>query len=747
MPTLSIREIYEAARSAGFTPHQAVTWTAIAMAESGGRTGALNDRGEYSMGLWQINVNADPARRTRWGNLNDPEANARAAYEISRQGRDMRPWTTTHDRNKGTRADYRTYLDDVEKETGVAGDPRGVSGYGAKLPPPLTQSQYDKIDTGQPLDPQVGADTDVSADTVDPPATPAPPVQQDTDADGLTDEFERLAGTKIDVADTDADGLSDGYEGVISRTDPLKADTDADGTPDAVEVAQGTDAGRLLGVAGVVGEGIFAENVRDGVDDADADGLSDHTEKLIGTDAKEADTDGDQLSDAMEASLGTNPLLADTDADGLTDGLEIQHGSDPLQTMGPFGQPIKLPAWTMEGAAQALAAEQTAKQGVAEPAGKLTDGGRRVGVSPSTPQTEGDRAESRAGVLGIRDTDAGSAAGADPAGVAGLGVGANGAANRVGPGSSGAVAAAGGVSAGAGGVAAAGGTAGPQGVAGGNGNTYAIDSGRPLDANRLPGAAEKDPDTDRDGLTDAFEKLAGTNAKVADTDRDGLSDGYEALVSRTDPLAADTDRDEVPDAQEIALGTDAGTLPGVAGVQGAGKYAENVRNGITDTDRDGLSDRLEKLVGTNAKKADTDGDQLSDAMEGSLGTDPLKADTDADGVADGVEVQFGSDPLSAASVLGVGGPGGPPGGAPVSGAPAGGAPAGAPVGAGVGATIGQSGAPDGLGGGLGAGLGQADGIGVGASVTGPGGVPGVAPGGAPGVPSGQGDASELLDLS
>src|SRR6478735_2646972 len=136
--TLSIREIYDAARSAGFTPHQAVTWTAIAMAESGGRTGALNSKGEYSVGLWQ-------------GNVNDPEANARAAYAISLHGRDMRPWTTTHDRNKGSRADYRTYLDKVEKEIGVAGDPRGVHGYGSKMLSPLAESQYDKIDSGTPL--------------------------------------------------------------------------------------------------------------------------------------------------------------------------------------------------------------------------------------------------------------------------------------------------------------------------------------------------------------------------------------------------------------------------------------------------------------------------------------------------------------------------------------------------------------------------------------------------------------------
>ena len=38
----------------------AVTWTAIAMAESGGNTGAHNPRGEDSRGLWQINV--DPAQ-------------------------------------------------------------------------------------------------------------------------------------------------------------------------------------------------------------------------------------------------------------------------------------------------------------------------------------------------------------------------------------------------------------------------------------------------------------------------------------------------------------------------------------------------------------------------------------------------------------------------------------------------------------------------------------------------------------
>jgi len=53
---LSIRSIYEAALSAGVTFQQAVTWTSIALAESGGSTKALNNHGEYWVGLCKVNV-------------------------------------------------------------------------------------------------------------------------------------------------------------------------------------------------------------------------------------------------------------------------------------------------------------------------------------------------------------------------------------------------------------------------------------------------------------------------------------------------------------------------------------------------------------------------------------------------------------------------------------------------------------------------------------------------------------------
>ncbi len=84
---------------------------------------------------------------------------------------------------------------------------------------------------------------------------------------------------------------------------------------------------------------------------------------------------------------------------------------------------------------------------------------------------------------------------------------------------------------------------------------------------------------------------------------------------------------------------------------------------ITDTDLDGLSDRLEILKGTNPNLADTDNDGLDDALEvygwytnlanppcdtGSdlalVFSDPLKADTDADGHSDQVEFDNCSNP-------------------------------------------------------------------------------------------------------
>ncbi|MFT4164624.1 MAG: NlpC/P60 family protein [Microlunatus sp.] len=790
--TLSVREIYNAALSAGFTPHQAVTWTAIAMAESGGRTGALNSNGEYSVGLWQINVRADKTRATRWGDLSTPEANARAAYEISNKGTDMSPWTTTHDRNKGSGADYRTYLGKVQNEIGVAGDPRGVRGYGSKLTP-LTESQYDRIDTGRPLaDSTLPSATDPATGGLQVPAGSGGTVQQgttpvttmptnaqlDTDHDGLTDQFEALAGTDTMNADTDGDGLSDAYEAMVSHTDPLKADTDGDGASDAAEVAQSADAGTVPGRAYVVGEGLLAENVRGGVKDSDQDGISDHIEQVVGMNPLKADTDGDGLADSQEVSLGTDPTVADSDRDGVADGLEVKAGSDPLGSQGgPFDhQPTA--AWTLQGAAEAraaaaaqqaaaqqaaaqqaaaqqaaaqqAAAQQAAAQQTAAPQGMSTAGGLSTpagATGPTSAATGSDKlsvflskAEAQIGdryVYGAPRTPsaadpktfdcssftqwAANQAGVKlegtaeyqymqlkksnntipveqalktkgallfyfsreptnslPAGQAHVaislgdgrtveakgtkyGVGEWSAKNRFNyaatvPGISDEAGLRAHQQATGGGLSGAGDATSlavaptasqvPTSTAG----AYQIDSGVPMSV--LPGAGATDPDTDSDGLTDAFEKLAGTDPNKVDSDGDGLSDGREAAILHTDPLKADTDKDGFSDAQELSMGTDPGKLVGVGGVVGSGRFAENVRKGVEDADSDGLSDHVEKLAGTDPKLADSDSDGLSDSQESSLGTDPLKADTDSDGILDGAELQAGTDPNNAASVIG-----------------------------------------------------------------------------------------------
>lgn len=79
---------------------------------------------------------------------------------------------------------------------------------------------------------------------------------------------------------------------------------------------------------------------------------------------------------------------------------------------------------------------------------------------------------------------------------------------------------------------------------------------------------------------------------------------------------------------------------------------------LEDSDKDGLPDAYENMIGTNPLKADTDGDGLSDYQELYItNTDPLKADTDGNGILDGnedldsdgltniEEIKYGTDPL------------------------------------------------------------------------------------------------------
>jgi hypothetical protein len=71
-----------------------------------------------------------------------------------------------------------------------------------------------------------------------------------------------------------------------------------------------------------------------------------------------------------------------------------------------------------------------------------------------------------------------------------------------------------------------------------------------------------------------------------------------------------------------------------------------------DTDRDGLSDREERLYGTDLTKVDTDEDGLTDRDEIKVfKTDPTNPDTDGDTYLDGDEVRAGYDPKGDGKLL------------------------------------------------------------------------------------------------
>jgi hypothetical protein len=110
-------------------------------------------------------------------------------------------------------------------------------------------------------------------------------------------------------------------------------------------------------------------------------------------------------------------------------------------------------------------------------------------------------------------------------------------------------------------------------------------------------AIEFDRDADRDGLTSGEEVAAGSNPGSLDSDGGGETDGSEVAAGR-DPA---TSGDDV----------------------------------TADTDSDGLVDPDEAYWGGNPAVADTDGDTIEDGDEVRVTlTDPALADTDGDGFDD-----------------------------------------------------------------------------------------------------------------
>jgi uncharacterized repeat protein (TIGR01451 family)/MYXO-CTERM domain-containing protein len=322
-----------------------------------------------------------------------------------------------------------------------------------------------------------------------------------------------------------------------------------------------------------------------------------------GPDANSQDTDGDGLTNGVELSLGLNPNDADSDDDGVIDGQEPSFASD---TDG-------------DGLINALDADSD-NDGLFD--------GTELGLPCSNPATnlalgrcipDGDAGATKTNPL-VKDTDGGGATdGSEDV-------------NR-------------------------------NGVVDPGERNPTLGNG----ADDLAGDAGSG-DADGDGLSDAFERAIGSNPNDADTDDDGLLDGLEANPAEdTDGdgainiLDVDSDNDGLYDGTELGKNcSNAATDPSKKHCIADADPATTTSPLLKDTDGGGASDGSEdaNLDGkvdngeTNPTKGngaddskviDTDKDGLSDALEKFLHSNPNDADSDDDGALDGAEANPADD--------------------------------------------------------------------------------------------------------
>lgn len=414
-----------------------------------------------------------------------------------------------------------------------------------------------------------------------------PPLDPDTDGDGLKDSEETKLGTNPNNPDSDGDGINDKVEVGSDLTKPI--DSDGDGKINALDDDDDNDS--VLTKNEVYNGGSPISNDTDGDStpdyldtDDDNDGIltkdenynkgtpeDDNTDGDTKPDYLDVDDDGDGILTKYENYNNGTPADDDTDKDGKPDYLDTDDDNDTKLTINENadangdGNPSdakdsdgdKTPDY-LDSVDDVVTDPDTDGDG-------LTDKQETaLGTNPNNPDTDGD---------GINDKTE---------------VGAN--------------------------------------------------LSTPIDTDGDGTINANDPDDDNDGILSKYENYNLGTPENDDTDGDG----------KPDYLDEDDDLDGIPTKSENADPNGDNKPDDAKDSDGDGKpdYLDNYNDPTPDkdSDGDGLMDSQEISIGTDPNNPDTDGDGINDKIEvGSNISSPR--DSDGDGVIDAKDADDDGDSI------------------------------------------------------------------------------------------------------
>ena len=168
-----------------------------------------------------------------------------------------------------------------------------------------------------------------------------------------------------------------------------------------------------------------------------------------------------------------------------------------------------------------------------------------------------------------------------------------------------------------------------------------------------------DFDSDGDSVPDGWEIENDLNPWGIDSDLDGRSDRFEFIIFYNDNVkpSKDSDGDQLPDYWENYFSVSLPDAdPDGDGITNINEWLngsdptikderygfKNTEDELEDSDSDGLTNRLERAIGTMPYNSDTDSDGILDGYEILHWSLPFNEDTDGDNIKDLDEAGKGS---------------------------------------------------------------------------------------------------------